>query len=117
MFLHIHFYLLKMPKKIPRRPQEDLKRPQDEPKGGPLGPKRGPRLPQDGPKTTLRCPQDSPSPVPGPPSRCQGLPLMFMTAVAAQNSPPEGLRIPPDPPQGPTHGAQEGFKRAPKVLT
>ena len=111
MFLRIHFYLLQMPKMIPSGPQEGVKRTPKEPKRGPQASKRGQRRPQNGPKTTLRQLQDGPNGVPGPPSRCQGVPVMFMTAVAAQRSPQEGPRTPPDPRKDLPMGPKRASKR------
>ena len=106
LFLRIHFYLLEISNVIPRGPQEALKRSQEEPKRGPQGPKRGPRRPQDGPKRALRSSKTAQV-------ASQGLPVMFMTALAAQRHPQEDPRTPRTPPKHSPTGTQERSKMAP----
>ena len=74
MFSCARFHVCKMPKVIPREPQEGFKRPREVTKGGPQGTKMGPRPPQDGPKTALRRPKMDFKPAEYGPKRPQDAP-------------------------------------------
>ena len=106
------FCLLKMPKMIPKGPQQGPKRLHETPKEGRGGPKMRPRRPQDGPKTTPGRPQDGSRTAQVAPKPIANRIFLATPLQAPLERSPRGPQDPPGPPPGLPREAQEGSKRA-----
>ena len=106
MFLPIHFYLLEMPKMIPRGRQEAPKGAQDRPTGVQEGPKTVPGRPQDSSKTAPRRPKSRPR----APFTMLGPPSDVYDGSGCSKKPSRGSQDTPKHPPRTSPRGQDGFK-------